>query len=136
MVAFTYGQADFGVINATGIPQVKKGKELIFTNLDTADYMWHTATRCKEPCTGPTTVDYPIANGGTGVPGDVMDFDSSELGVGLYPAQRVDWSLKPDRTGTFTFFCRIHPSMRGAFKVVDETMDLPANPVQPIGALR
>jgi hypothetical protein len=119
MAAFTYGVADFGVINANGIPQVKKNTPLLFTNLDTFDYMWHTATRCKEPCTGPTTVDFPIANGGTGIPGDVMDFDSSELGYGLYPAQRMDWTLVPDREGTFTFFCRIHPSMRGAFKVVE-----------------
>ena len=119
MAAFTYGVADFGVINATGIPQVKKNAPLLFTNLDTFDYMWHTATRCKEPCSGPTTVDYPIANGGTGVQGDVMDFDSSELGYGLYPAQRMDWTLVPDREGTFTFFCRIHPSMRGAFQVVE-----------------
>ena len=119
MVGFTYGVADFGVINQTGIPQVKKDTALLFNNLDTFDYMWHTATRCKEPCSGPTTVDYPIANGGTGIPGDVMDFDSSELGYGLYPAQRMDWTLVPDRTGTFTFFCRIHPSMRGAFTVVE-----------------
>jgi hypothetical protein len=119
MAAFTYGVADFNVVNAAGVPQVKKNTPLKFTNLDTFDYMWHTATSCAYPCTGPTTVDYPIANGGNGTAGDVMDFDSSELGVGLYPAQRVDWTLTPNRAGTFTFFCRIHPSMRGAFQVVD-----------------
>ena len=119
MVAFTYGAADFGVINQTGIPQVKKNAPLLFNNLDTFDYMWHTATSCKYPCSGPTTVDYPLADGGNGDPNDTMDFDSSELGVGLYPAQRMDWTLVPDRTGTFTFFCRIHPSMRGAFEVVE-----------------
>ena len=136
MVAFTYGQADFSVINQVGIPQVRINKPLLFTNLDTADYMWHTATRCAEPCTGATTVDYPLANGGTGDPNDIMDFDSSELGVGLAPSQSVDWVLTPNREGVFTFFCRIHPSMRGAFKVVDATMDLPAsNPIQPIGKL-
>jgi plastocyanin len=116
---FSYGVADFGVINATGIPRVTKGSPVTFTNIDTFDYMWHTATRCAEPCTGPTTVDYPIANGGNGDPNDVMDFDSSELGVGLAPSQKVSWTLTPDREGTFTFFCRIHPGMRGAIKVVN-----------------
>lgn len=119
MGAFTYGPADFAVIPTAGIPQVKLGEPLEFVNLDTADYMWHTVTRCAYPCSGPTTVDYPIADGGSGIQGDVMDFDSSELGIGLYPAQRIDWTLTPDKTGVFTFYCRIHPSMRGAFEVVE-----------------
>ena len=119
MGGFTYGAADLGVIGQTGIPQVKKNSPLKFVNLDTADYMWHTVTSCKVPCTGPTKVDYPIADGGNGSWDDVMDFDSSELGIGLYPAQRVDWTLTPDKTGVYNFFCRIHPSMRGAFEVVE-----------------
>ena len=28
------------------------------------------------------------------------------------------WDFTPTRTGTYTFFCRIHPSMRGAIRVV------------------
>lgn len=132
MVGFRYGIADQSVINQTGIPVVRKNRALTFTNLDTFDYMWHTATRCKYPCSGPTTVDYPIANGGSGVPGDVMDFDSSELGYGLYPAQRADWTLVPDKVGTYTFFCRIHPGMRGAFKVVEDEGEAPeASPTIP-----
>ena len=27
------------------------------------------------------------------------------------------WEFKPTRTGTYSFYCRIHPGMRGAFKV-------------------
>ena len=48
-----------------------------------------------------------------------MQFDSGELGVAGPPtAGRVDWSLPTDiPTGTYTYFCRIHPSMRGAFRV-------------------
>jgi plastocyanin len=118
MGGFSYGPADFGVIAQAGLPQVKVGQPLKFVNADTADYMWHTATRCQEPCSGPTKVDYPIADGGNGSWDDIMDFDSSELGIGLYPAQRVDWTITPDKTGVYTFFCRIHPSMRGAVEVV------------------
>ncbi|MDQ1438908.1 MAG: hypothetical protein QOK43_2537 [Acidimicrobiaceae bacterium] len=119
MGGFTYGAADLGVVAVNGLPQVKKASPLKFVNADTADYMWHTVTSCRVPCTGPTKVDYPIADGGNGNWDDVMDFDSSELGVGLYPAQRVDWTLTPDKPGVYTFFCRIHPSMRGAFEVTD-----------------
>ena len=119
MGAFTYGLADANAIDKTGIPRVKVGQELTFVNEDTADFMWHTVTRCAFPCTGPTTVDYPIADGGLGIPGEIMDFDSSELGVGLSPAQRADWTIKPDKPGYYTFFCRIHPSMRGAFQAVE-----------------
>jgi hypothetical protein len=67
---------------------------------------------------------------------DPMDFDSSELGAGIsvpeddeiaqytgldVPAGPVNtaWTFTPTRTGTFTFYCRIHPSMRGALRVVE-----------------
>jgi hypothetical protein len=101
--------------------------------------IWHTSTGCKAPCTGPSDMDYPWANGGRGDPDDVMDFDSSEIGFGTFfePASgqippsgtgkswgqtvedSVFWEFTPTETGTYTFFCRIHKSMRGAFKVVD-----------------
>lgn len=114
---FTYGAMEHAVARAAGVPTVDLGETLTFYNADTADYMWHSVTRCAAPCTGNTTVDYPIADGGIGIKNDVMDFDSTMLGVGLGAANKVEWSLTPDRTGTFTFFCRIHPSMRGVFRV-------------------
>ena len=134
--AFTYGEADFAVIGQTGIPRVRKGQPVKFVNPDTAGDIWHTFTRCKEPCTGAYGLDYPIADGGTG-PNDHMDFDSTEIGYGLSfspAAGRVDkdyrdpeglvrkglyYEFTPNQTGTFTFWCRVHPSMRGAFKVID-----------------
>jgi plastocyanin len=136
-VGFTYGLADLGVIEQTGIPLVKRGQPVRFWNEDATARVWHTFTRCKEPCTGATGVDYPVANGGNGRFGDPMDFDSGEIGWGLpfepakqqvggndpYDEKWVQdafyWTFTPQRTGTFTFWCRIHPSMRGAFKVVD-----------------
>jgi plastocyanin len=133
---FTYGEADLGVIEQTGIPLLKVGQQARFWNEDAAARIWHTYTRCKEPCTGQTGVDYPIADGGSGKFGDPMDFDSGEIGYGLLfePAKSqiggndpydekwlqdaTYWTFTPKATGTFTFWCRIHPSMRGAFKVV------------------
>jgi hypothetical protein len=134
--AFTYGDADLGVIGQTGLPVLKKGVKATFYNPDTAADIWHTFTRCKEPCSGAYGLDYPLADGGNGSTDDAMDFDSTELGYGLFisPASGqigggksvqqvardgVLWEFTPTTTGTFSFYCRIHPAMRGAFTVVD-----------------
>ncbi|MGH2784159.1 MAG: cupredoxin domain-containing protein [Actinomycetota bacterium] len=117
---FTFGLTDMGIAGSLGVPYINLGESISFHNLDTAAYMWHTITRCAAPCMGPTTVDYPIADGGGGVIAgamDPMDFDSTQLGIGAGPSQRVSWTFTPTETGTFTFFCRVHPSMRGVFRV-------------------
>ena len=136
-VGFTYGEADLAVIGTTGVPRVKKGEAVRLWNYDTAARIWHTFTRCKEPCTGPTKINYPIADGGSGSADDLMDFESMEIGYGLFwePAKSqiggsksyndqwvkdgLYWDFTPSETGTYSFFCRIHPGMRGAFKVVE-----------------
>ena len=79
----------------------------------------HTITACKAPCNRTTGIAYPLANG-------PVDFDSGNLGFGppgmTAAANRDTWktprTLKP---GTYTYFCRVHPFMRGAFKVKDKT---------------
>ena len=47
-------------------------------------------------------------------------FDSGELGTGGVPASgSVTWSTPTNLPpGTYTYWCRIHPFMRGAFRVV------------------
>ena len=114
---FTYGLTDQGVASSLGVPYVNLGEKISFHNLDTAAYIWHTITRCATPCNGPTTVDYPIPDGGSGVAYDTMDFDSTQLGIGTGPTQRLTWSFTPTAKGTYTFFCRVHPGMRGVFRV-------------------
>jgi len=65
-----------------------------------------------------------------------MDFESMDIGWGVFfsPAKGQfgfdpsgwpeaanhgsRWAFRPTRTGTYTFFCRIHPFMRGVIKVV------------------
>ncbi|MDQ3964729.1 MAG: hypothetical protein M3277_12595 [Actinomycetota bacterium] len=135
MSGLTYGLADMGVVEANGIPRVKVDQPFRFWNLDTYLNIWHTATRCAAPCTGVTGLDYPIADGGIGSPKDVMDFDSTEIGYGLFfsPAsgqfgseKPIDetirdgayWEFTPTEPGVYTFFCRIHHGMRGVFEVV------------------
>jgi plastocyanin len=111
---FLYGKGD---LNAGGrIPTVKRGHALQFLNLDNSKTIWHTITACKAPCNKTTGIAYPLANG-------AVDFDSGELGTGpagLSPVSgKVSWKTpKSLRVGTYTYFCRIHPFMRGAFRVV------------------
>ena len=132
---FSYGVADFGVIGQAGLPAVKKGEKLTFVNADSFVRVPHTFTRCAAPCTGVTGVDYPVPNGGNGRVDDVMDFDSTQIGYGLPWDQGSGqfggdkpvfeavqdgayWEFTPTRVGTYTFFCRVHPAMRGAFAVI------------------
>jgi hypothetical protein len=139
-VGFTYGTADLGLIDQTGIPRIRLGEATRFWNFDTVARVWHTYTRCAYPCNGSLDMAYPAADGGRGDPDDVMDFDSNEIGFGTIfepaagqlpntgtgksPQQTVRdglyWEFTPTETGVFTFFCRIHRGMRGAIMVVDE----------------
>jgi plastocyanin len=120
---YVYGQGDLNVSGKRGRPpRVRAGQSITFTNLDATtsdspqESAYHTITSCKAPCTGSTGIAYPLANG-------PVRFDSGELGYGppaATPAENTNtWqtpkSLKP---GTYTYFCRIHPFMRGAFRVV------------------
>jgi hypothetical protein len=88
---------------------------------DSALDVYHTATSCAYPCTGATGIAFPLAND------QRVNFDSAELGVGpplFGPAsQNLTWDLSIDPAKgfaageTYTYFCRIHPFMRGAFEV-------------------
>jgi plastocyanin len=103
------------------VPTIQPGQSLTFKNYDAAATVnaFHTITACQEPCTGKTGIAYPIANG-------PVTFDSGELGFngndnsipGAPAADRDNWKTPSDLpTGTYTYFCRIHPFMRGSFRV-------------------
>jgi hypothetical protein len=119
---FRYGRGD---LNLTGVrgrpPVVGVGKQLTYKNLDSLPgqsyktAIYHTITSCKQPCNRTTGIAYPTANGS-------VQFDSKQLGFGpsgFTPASnRQTWKTpKSLRRGTYTFFCRIHPFMRGSFRV-------------------
>jgi hypothetical protein len=125
VVNFQYYPGDLTMISMTGVPSVKLGSELRFTNLE-GGVIYHTATSCAFPCLGPTGAAFPLADGKTSQ-GANVDFDSSEMGVGV-PAigaakQALDYKLPVTEERGFkagdivTYFCRVHPGMRGAFEV-------------------
>ena len=117
------------------VPTIEPGQSLTFHNSDANpdDNAFHTITACKDPCTGTTGIAYPISNG-------PVTFDSGELGYNGQrdsfpgadaPAADTDtWKTPSDLpSGTYTYFCRIHPFMRGAFRVEPQT-----GPVQTLNA--
>ncbi len=110
--SFEYGAGD---LTAKGtVPTVTAGQSITFDNLDAAEQsVWHSITACKAPCTRSTGVAYPIADA-------AVQFDSGQLGdAGAPTAGRDTWSTPNDlNPGTYTYFCRVHPFMRGAFRVV------------------
>jgi plastocyanin len=108
-----------GTIGAAGFmgnpPRVAHGHSLRFGNLDASAQIFHTVTACAAPCNRSTGVSYPLANG-------PVDFDSAELGYGptgfTAASNQGEWETPKNlRPGTYTYFCRIHPYMRGSFRV-------------------
>jgi hypothetical protein len=122
---FLYEPGDLSTISMTGLPTVKLGSDLRFVNAE-GGAIYHTVTSCAYPCSGQTGTAYPLSNGKTSE-GRQLDFDSAELGVGppaIGPAsQRLNWELPVSKKSGFkpgevvTYFCRVHPFMRGAFEV-------------------
>jgi plastocyanin len=139
---FTY-QADPSA--GLSVPTIEPGQTLTFHNFDAVPSAnaFHTITACKDPCTARTGIAYPIADG-------PVTFDSGELGfngndpaggrslAGAPAADRDTWQTPKDLpAGTYTYFCRIHPFMRGAFRVEPQTgprQTLRARKKQKLGA--
>jgi hypothetical protein len=119
---FVYGRGDLALTGKRGRPPVvKRGKSLRFKNLDSPPdgpvrtSIYHTITACKSPCNRTTGIAYPTANA-------KIQFDSAELGYGpqsaTAAANRQTWKTpKSLPRGTYSYFCRIHPFMRGSFRV-------------------
>jgi len=112
---FLYGQGDLSLPDARRDPPVvAPGQPLEFVNRDAGRDIFHTITGCRLPCSGITGIAFPLADGSI--------FDSGELGFGpaafTPAANRISWSTPGDLApGTYAYFCRVHPFMRGAFRV-------------------
>jgi plastocyanin len=114
IVDFKYQFGDLSLPGPAGLPPViRPGQSLNFRNLvDDQKKVYHSITSCKAPCNRSTGIAYPIADG-------AVQFESSTLGSAVPPTTgALEWKT-PDNLGpgTYTYFCRIHPFMRGAFRV-------------------
>lgn len=107
----------------TGQPAgVRAGETVRFTNLDASASIFHTVTSCASPCNGAWGQSYPLATWAS-----TSDLgDSGQLGFGppfaTAATQKASWSFTVPPGAplgeVFTFFCRIHPAMRGSLEVV------------------
>ena len=113
---FIYSQGDLTSRGAAGRPAVvQRGQSLTFLNQDAPPVHLPHVTSCAAPCTRLGGIAYPLANG-------AVTFDSAELGTsrtfGVPAAGRDTWQTPTNLSdGTYSYFCRIHPFMRGAFRV-------------------
>ena len=117
---YVYQQGDLHLAGSAGYPpKIQAGQTLTFQNYDAApaENVFHTITACKAPCNRSTGIAYPLADG-------PRTFDSGQLGFNYAgfnapAADRDTWTTPSNLTpGTYTYFCRVHPFMRGSFRVV------------------
>jgi plastocyanin len=117
---YAYSQGDLYSGNkGAKPPTVHPGDSLTYRNLDAQPLpgTFHTLTACKSPCNRSTGIAYPVANGS-------VTFDSGQLGfnnwAGAPAADRDTWQTPKNLDpGTYSYFCRVHPFMRGSFRVVN-----------------
>jgi hypothetical protein len=130
IVAFHYVPGGFDKGDPPNcIPTINRGQSLTFVNQDASPFgtfggfgsaltpnpfylqsIFHTVTSCKGPCNKNYGISYPLASG---------LFDSGQLGIGTPGVGRLTWSTsKSLAPGTYYFFCRIHPWMRGVFRII------------------
>ena len=103
------------------VPTIQPGQTLTFQNNDAIPSVnaFHTITACKDPCTGKTGIAYPISDAPVSFDSGELGYNGNKGGVGGAPAaDRDTWKTPADLpAGTYTYFCRIHPFMRGSFRV-------------------
>jgi plastocyanin len=128
IAGFHFTPGDF---TATGsdrcTPTIRQGQSLTFVNDDANSLstfnllnpgqaylgsVFHTITSCQNPCGLDTGISYPLAGGAS-------TFDSGQLGIGTPAVGKLTWTTPKNLPpGTYTFFCRIHPFMRGVFQII------------------
>ncbi|HLF70231.1 MAG TPA: hypothetical protein VI541_04675 [Actinomycetota bacterium] len=113
---FLYSSGDRSVSGPLRVlPQVKQGSSIRFINEDAALVIRHSVTSCPFPCNGPYVANYPLPDG---------VFESHVLGNidpinGAPDNTKFDWKTPTDLSvGVYSYFCRIHPTMRGVFEVI------------------
>jgi plastocyanin len=126
---FRYLPGGFSASRGTPTSEVRPalvdpGQGVTFTNLDAlsfdqpqTDQTWHSITSCEAPCNRGAGIGYPLARG-------PINFDSGQLGFGKAASSEVTtgsnvYTSPPlkKRGKTYTYFCRIHPFMRGSIRV-------------------
>jgi plastocyanin len=126
---FLYLPGDQSLSGPLGaVPQVEHGHPLTIVNEDVALGVRHTLTTCAWPCNGQYVANYPQPDGmlDTGKLGnlDYIDGGLVQTGgeYGVYVAEDTvpitELETEDLEPGLYSYYCRIHPWMRGWFEVV------------------
>ena len=122
IAAFLYSPGDLSMLSM-GIPTARTGQKVTFTNFDTLADVYHSVTSCAYPCTGPTGTSFPSRNGATstGAPSTSTPASSATASPAS-PRPRTSSAGTSTSPATppgeiVTYYCRIHPFMRGAIEV-------------------
>ncbi|HVL89622.1 MAG TPA: hypothetical protein VM841_05230 [Actinomycetota bacterium] len=128
VAGFLYVPGDLGFGDVPTLPAVKQGSTITFVNDDAAINVRHTFTSCRWPCVGPYVSNFPLPSGGahafdTGKIGNIDPIDGGAEVEKVLLGQENDtvpfYEFKADLpAGRYSYFCRIHPFMRGGFEVV------------------
>ena len=106
-------------------PTVPVGSSVTFTSEDAllgspvTQQIWHTITSCRNPCNRGPGIGYPLAGGPVKFDSGQLGFTSnSDYGNGEVVEQTNTFTTPTfSQPGTYTWFCRIHPLMRGSIRV-------------------
>lgn len=104
-------------------PVVRPGRSVTFTSLDALanqsiyDQTWHSVTSCAAPCNRDSGIGYPLANGPVKFDSGQLGFANDPTNAGVVTNSNVFTTPRIRKAGTYSYFCRIHPFMRGSFRV-------------------
>lgn len=133
---FLYVPGDHSLSGQLGAPaRVVQGGKLLFINEDVGIGVRHSVTSCKFPCNGKYVANYPHPDGyfdsdkmgnldyidgglvATGGTHEVAGYTYS--GPGVPDAAHPEWELDTEtlEPGMYSYYCRIHPWMRGWVEV-------------------
>lgn len=128
---FAYVPGDQSLSGDLGsVPKVVQGEPLTVINHDVGIGVRHTLTTCGFPCNGEYVANYPQPDGrlDTGRLGnlDYLDGglvqDNGGPAAGYGPSEEASPVTELDTTdlepGMYSYYCRLHPWMRGMFEVV------------------
>lgn len=130
IAGFLYVPGDQSLSGDMGAPlRVTKGDTIRFVNEDVGAGIRHTVTSCKFPCNGKYVANYPHPDGDfdSGKMGNLDPIDGGgvqtggdPLGFSLADDTSPVWDLDTSELepGLYSYYCRIHPWMRGWIEVV------------------
>lgn len=99
-----------------GPPVVAHGDEMQFINEDYAlGAVRHSVTSCKAPCNGPYVANFPLWDGGFHSGALGFMWEETYINARSEPVWTFDTSEL--KRGWHTYFCQLHPWMRGSFYI-------------------